>query len=38
MYIIDQILTAKGYEYMIAVGFIFLFIIFYRFLSRSRKL
>jgi len=38
MYVIDQILTAKGYEYMIAVGFIFLFIIFYKFLGTSRKL
>ena len=38
MYIIDQIFTAKGYEYMIAVGFIFVFIVFYKFLSTSRKL
>ena len=38
MYIIEQILTAKGYEYMIAAGFIFLFIIFYKFLGTSRKL
>ncbi len=37
MYIIDQILSVKGYEYMIAVGFIFVFIVFYRFLNTSRK-
>lgn len=37
VYIIEQILTAKGYEYMVAVGFIFVFILFYRFLSTERK-
>lgn len=36
MYIIDQIFSAKGYEYMIAVGFIFVFILFYKFLSTDR--
>jgi hypothetical protein len=38
MYMFDQILTGKGYEYMIAVGFIFIFIVFYRFLNTKRKL
>lgn len=37
MYIFEQILSAKGYEYMIAVGFLFVFIVFYRFLSTERK-
>jgi len=37
MYIFEQILTGKGYEYMIAVGFIFIFIVFYRFLGTKRK-
>lgn len=36
MYILDQIFSAKGYEYMIAVGFIFVFVIFYKFLSTDR--
>ena len=36
MYIFDQILSAKGYEYMIAVGFLFVFIIFYKFLSKDK--
>jgi len=36
MYILDQIFSAKGYEYMIAVGFIFVFILFYKFLSTDR--
>jgi hypothetical protein len=36
MYIFEQIFSAKGYEYMIAVGFIFLFIVFYKFLSTDR--
>ena len=36
MYILEQILSAKGYEYMIAVLFIFVFIIFYKFLSTDR--
>ena len=38
MYAIEQLLTGKGYEYMIAVGSLFLFIIFYKFLSTRRKL
>jgi hypothetical protein len=37
MYIFEQISTGKGYEYLIAVGFIFIFIAFYRFLSTRRK-
>jgi len=36
MYIFEQIFSAKGYEYMIAVGFIFVFIVFYRFLNTDR--
>jgi hypothetical protein len=36
MYIFEQIFSAKGYEYMIAVGFIFVFIVFYKFLSTDR--
>jgi len=36
MYILDQIFSAKGYEYIIAVGFIFVFILFYKFLSTDR--
>jgi hypothetical protein len=36
MYIFEQIFSAKGYEYMIAVGFIFVFIAFYKFLSTDR--
>ena len=36
MYILDQIFSATGYEYMIAVGFIFVFILFYKFLSTDR--
>jgi len=36
MYILDQIFSAKGYEYMIAVGFLFVFILFYKFLSTDR--
>jgi hypothetical protein len=36
MYIFDQIFSAKGYEYMIAVLFLFIFIIFYKFLSTDR--
>ena len=38
MYIFEQIFTGKGYEYLIAVGFIFIFIAFYRFLNTKRKL
>ena len=37
MYIIDQIFSVKGYEYMIAIVFIFIFIVFYRFLNNERK-
>jgi hypothetical protein len=36
MFIFEQIFSAKGYEYMIAVGFIFVFIVFYKFLSTDR--
>lgn len=36
MFIIDQIFSAKGYEYVIAVGFIFVFILFYKFLSADK--
>lgn len=36
MYIFEQLFSAKGYEYMIAVGFIFVFIVFYKFLSTDR--
>jgi hypothetical protein len=36
MYILDQILSIKGYEYIIAVGSLFVFIIFYRFLITDR--
>ena len=35
MYIIEQLLTAKGYEYFIAVIAIFVFIAFYKFLNRE---
>jgi len=37
MYIIDQIVSSKGFEYVIAVAFIFIFIVFYKFLSTGRK-
>jgi|GEM_PF-550353 len=37
MYIFEQIFhTVKGYEYLIAVGFLFLFIFFYKFLSTDK--
>jgi TRAP-type uncharacterized transport system fused permease subunit len=36
MNILEQLITAKGYEYMIAVGFIFLFILFYSFLMKDK--
>lgn len=36
MYIIEQILNVKGLEYLIAVGFIFVFILFYKFLNTDR--
>lgn len=36
MYIFEQLLSAKGYEYVIAVGSLFIFIIFYRFLITDR--
>ena len=32
MYIIEQLLSAKGYEYVVAVIAIFIFIAFYKFL------
>jgi hypothetical protein len=35
MYILEQLLTAKGYEYMIAVLAIFIFIAFYKFITRD---
>ncbi len=38
MYIFDQIFnTVKGHEYIIAVLSLFIFIFFYRYLSRERK-
>jgi hypothetical protein len=36
MYILDQIISVKGFEYMIAVVFIFVFILFYKFLTTDR--
>ena len=36
MYIFEQLLTAKGYEYIVAVIAIFIFILFYKFLSTDR--
>lgn len=36
MYILDQIISEKGFEYMIAVVFIFVFILFYKFLTTDR--
>jgi hypothetical protein len=33
MYILEQLFTAKGYEYIIAVLAIFVFIAFYKFLN-----
>jgi hypothetical protein len=36
MYILDQIISVKGFEYMIAVVFIFIFIVFYKFLTTDR--
>jgi hypothetical protein len=36
MYIIEQLMSAKGYEYMVAVLSIFVFILFYKFLSTDR--
>lgn len=36
MYILDQIISVKGIEYMIAVVFIFVFILFYKFLATDR--
>ncbi len=35
MYIIEQLLTAKGYEYIVAVIAMFIFIAFYTFLNRE---
>jgi hypothetical protein len=36
MYIIDQLMSLKGFEYMIAGLFLFIFILFYKFLSTDR--
>jgi len=36
MYILDQLISIKGYEYILAAGFIFIFILFYKFLSTDR--
>lgn len=36
MYIFDQIFSEKGFEYMIAVGAIFTFIVFYKFLRTDK--
>ncbi|HMK48769.1 MAG TPA: hypothetical protein VK435_01855 [Thermodesulfovibrionales bacterium] len=36
MYIFEQIFSQKGYEYLIAVLFLFVFIVFYKFLSTDR--
>jgi hypothetical protein len=35
MNILEQLLTAKGYEYFVAVLAIFVFIAFYKFLNRA---
>lgn len=37
MYIIEQLFTAKGYEYIIAVLAIFVFILFYKFLITDKS-
>jgi len=38
MYIFEQIFTTvKGYEYLIAAAFLFIFIVFYKFLSTEKK-
>jgi hypothetical protein len=37
MYIFEQLLTPKGYEYMIAVLAMFVFILFYFILSTKRQ-
>jgi len=36
MYILDQIMSIKGHEYIIAVVFIFVFIVFYKFLNTDK--
>jgi hypothetical protein len=36
MYILDQIMSFKGFEYMIAGLFLFVFIVFYKFLNTDR--
>jgi hypothetical protein len=36
MHIFEQLLTAKGYEYIIAVLAVFVFIAFYKFLNRDK--
>lgn len=35
VYILEQLFTAKGYEYIVAVLAIFVFIAFYKFLNRG---
>jgi hypothetical protein len=37
MYIFEQLFTAKGFEYMIAVLAMFVFILFYFILSTKRQ-
>jgi len=36
MYIFEQLLTVKGYEYIVAVLAVFVFIAFYKFLNRDK--
>lgn len=36
MYIVEQIMSVKGYEYIIAGLFLFVFIVFYKFLNTDR--
>jgi hypothetical protein len=36
VYIFEQLLTAKGYEYIVAVVAMFVFIAFYKFLKRDK--
>jgi hypothetical protein len=36
MTILEQLMSIKGYEYIIAGMFLFVFILFYRFLSTDR--
>jgi hypothetical protein len=37
MDIIEQLMSSKGYEYIVAVLAIFVFILFYKFLSTDRS-